>query len=119
MVGELDFEQSFRQRLALLKGFTSNQLATINQSLKLMPGAQRPMQGLQERGIYCAILSDGFSYFADRLALRLGMQEAFSNPLEEVKGKLTGQVTGPILDASSKVELMRQLQKNLGLSINQ
>jgi len=119
MAGELDFEQSFRQRLALLKGFTTNQLATINQSLELMPGAQQLMQGLQERGVYCAILSGGFSYFADRLALRLGMQEAFSNPLEEVEGKLTGQVTGPVLDASSKVHLMHQLQKSLGLSIHQ
>ena len=119
MAGELDFEQSFRQRLALLKGFTTNQLATINQSLELMPGALQLMQGLQERGVYCAILSGGFSYFADRLALRLGMQEAFSNPLEEVEGKLTGQVTGPVLDASSKVHLMHQLQKSLGLSIHQ
>jgi phosphoserine phosphatase len=84
-----------------------------------MPGALQLMQGLQERGVYCAILSGGFSYFADRLALRLGMQEAFSNPLEEVEGKLTGQVTGPVLDASSKVHLMHQLQKSLGLSIHQ
>ena len=119
MAGELDFEQSFRQRLALLKGFTTDQLGTINQTLELMPGAQQLMKGLQEQGIYCAILSGGFSYFADRLALRLGMQEAFSNPLEEIGGQLTGQVTGPILDATRKVELMHQLRKTLGLSINQ
>lgn len=119
MAGELDFEQSFRQRLALLKGFDTAQLDTINQSIKLMPGAESLMQGLQEQGIYCAILSGGFSYFADDLAQRLGMQVAFSNPLEAVAGKLTGQVTGAILDANRKVELMEQLRRRLGFSLDQ
>ena len=119
MAGELDFEQSFRQRLALLKGFGTDQLAAINQTLKLMPGAEQLMKGLQEQGIYCVILSGGFSYFADRLALRLGMQAAFSNPLEAIDGQLTGQVAGSILDANRKVELMHQIRHTLGLSLNQ
>jgi phosphoserine phosphatase len=119
MAGEIDFEQSFRKRLALLKGFGTDQLAGINQTLKLMPGAEQLMKGLQEQGIYCAILSGGFSYFADRLAQRLGMQAAFSNPLESIDGQLTGQVAGSVLDANSKVELMQQLRKNLGLSLSE
>ena len=119
MAGELDFEQSFRKRLALLKGFSTDQLAAINQTLKLMPGAEQLMKGLQEQGIYCVILSGGFSYFADRLALKLGMQAAYSNPLEEIDGQLTGQVAGTILDASRKVELMQQIRKTLGLSLSQ
>ena len=119
MAGELDFEQSFRQRLALLKGFDTAQLSAINQALELMPGAEQLMKGLQKQGVYCAILSGGFSYFADDLAHRLGMQQAFSNSLEEVDGKLTGQVTGVILDAAKKVELLEQLRKTLGLSLNQ
>ena len=119
MAGELDFEQSFRQRLALLTGFDTAQLSAINDTIELMPGAQKLMKGLQEQGIYCAILSGGFSYFADHLAHKLGMQDAFSNPLEEVDGKLTGKVKGVILDAARKVELMEQLRKTLGLSLNQ
>jgi len=119
MAGELDFEQSFRQRLALLKGFDTSQLLAINDTIELMPGAEKLMKGLLDQGIYCAILSGGFSYFADNLAHRLGMHDAFSNPLEEVDGKLTGQVTGVILDAAKKVELMEQLRKTLGLSLNQ
>lgn len=119
MAGELDFEQSFRQRLALLKGFDTAQLLAINQALELMPGAEQLMKGLQKQGVYCAILSGGFSYFADDLAHRLGMQQAFSNSLEEVDGKLTGQVTGVILDAAKKVELLEQLRKTLGLSLSQ
>ena len=119
MAGELDFEQSFRQRLALLTGFDTAQLSAINDTIELMPGAQKLMKGLQEQGIYCAILSGGFSYFADHLAHKLGMQDAFSNPLEEIDGKLTGRVKGVILDAARKVELMEQLRKTLGLSLNQ
>lgn len=119
MAGELDFEQSFRQRLALLTGFDTAQLSAINDAIELMPGAQKLMEGLQEQGIYCAILSGGFSYFADHLAHKLGMQDAFSNPLEEIDGKLTGRVKGVILDAARKVELMEQLRKTLGLSLNQ
>jgi len=119
MAGDLDFEQSFRQRLALLKGFDVAQLGAINQTIELMPGAEKLMQGLQEQGIYCAILSGGFSYFADDLARRLGMQQAFSNPLEAIDGKLTGQMTGTIVDAARKVELLEQLRKTLGFSIEQ
>jgi len=119
MAGELDFEQSFRQRLALLAGFDTVQLSAINNTIELMPGAEKLMQGMQNLGIHCAILSGGFSYFADHLAQKLGMQGAFSNPLEEVDGKLTGKMTGIIVDAARKVELMEQLRKTLGLSISQ
>jgi phosphoserine phosphatase len=119
MAGELDFEQSFRQRLALLKGFDTAQLSIINQAIELMPGAQQLMKGLQEQGVHCAIVSGGFSYFADDLAQRLGMQQAFSNALEEVDGKLTGQLTGEVLDATKKVQLMEKMRTTLGLSIDQ
>lgn len=119
MAGELDFEQSFRKRLALLEGFETSQLAAIKNSIKLMPGAEKLMKGLLSQGIYCVILSGGFSYFADALASQLGMQGAFSNGLEEVDGKLTGKVSGVIVDADRKVELMEQLRKTLGLTLEQ
>lgn len=119
MAGELDFEQSFRKRLALLEGFETNQLAAINNSIKLMPGSENLMKGLLSQGIYCVILSGGFSYFADALANQLGMQDAFSNGLEEVDGKLTGKVSGVIVDANRKVELMEQLRTTLGLTLEQ
>jgi len=119
MAGEIDFEQSFEQRLALLEGFDTTQLDAIYRKIELMPGVEKLMQQLQAKGIYCAILSGGFSYFADRLAQHLGMQQAFSNPLEQVGGKLTGQISVPILDANKKVALLEQLRAELGLSIDQ
>jgi phosphoserine phosphatase len=119
MAGEIDFRQSFEQRLALLEGFDIDQLDAIYHTIELMPGAEKLMQQLQAKGIYCAILSGGFSYFADRLAQRLGMQQAFSNPLEQHEGKLTGQISVPILDANQKVTLLEQLRTELGLSMGQ
>nr|MCS5558410.1 phosphoserine phosphatase SerB [Oceanospirillaceae bacterium] len=119
MAGEIDFTQSFEQRLALLEGFDIDQLDAIYHTIELMPGAEKLMQQLQAKGIYCAILSGGFSYFADRLAQRLGMQQAFSNPLEQHEGKLTGQISVPILDANQKVTLLEQLRTELGLSMGQ
>jgi len=115
MAGEIDFEQSFEQRLALLEGFDTTQLNAIYGKIELMPGAEKLMQQLRAKGIYCAILSGGFSYFADRLAQRLGMQQAFSNPLEQIDG----QISVPIVDANKKVALLEQLRAELGLSIDQ
>lgn len=119
MAGRLDFEQSFRKRLALLEGFETLQLANIRQQIKLMPGAQKLMQGLQQKGIHCAILSGGFSYFADDLANKLGMQEAHSNALEELDGKLTGKANGVLVDAARKVELLEQISNRLGVELSQ
>jgi len=119
MAGEIDFEQSFRQRLALLQGFDVAPLDGIYHNIELMPGAQKLMTQLQSKGVHCVILSGGFSYFADRLVQRLGMQQAFSNPLEQHQGKLTGQISVPILDANKKVQLLHQLRQELGLSLDQ
>jgi phosphoserine phosphatase len=115
MAGELDFQQSFRQRLGLLAGFSTTGLETIYNSIELMPGAERLMRNLVARGVHCVILSGGFSYFANRFAQRLGMQEAYSNPLEQCEDRLTGSISVRILDAERKLELLQQLTRQQGL----
>ena len=112
MRGEIGFQESFKRRLGLLKGFDCSDLETIYQRIELMPGAERLMRNLVNQGVYCVILSGGFSYFADRFATRLGMQEAHSNPLQQVDNKLTGDISVPILDAERKLELLTAISEN-------
>ncbi len=119
MAGEIDFQQSFKRRLGLLKGFDCAELESIYQHIDLMPGAERLMQNLAKQGVHCVILSGGFSYFADRFADRLGMQEAYSNPLEQVDGKLTGAISVSILDAERKLELLHQIRERYGWQVEQ
>jgi len=119
MRGEIDFQESFERRLGLLKGFDCAVLDAIYNNIELMPGAERLMVNLRKQGVYCVILSGGFSYFADRFAQRLGMQEAHSNPLEQVEGKLTGEISVRILDAQRKLELLADIRQQHGWPVAQ
>ncbi|MDP6968564.1 MAG: phosphoserine phosphatase SerB [Gammaproteobacteria bacterium] len=114
MRGEIGFQESFKRRLGLLKGFDCSDLAAIYEQIELMPGAERLMRNLLKQGVYCVILSGGFSYFADRFAARLGMQEAHSNPLQQVENKLTGDISVPILDAERKRQLLTAIRTQYG-----
>jgi phosphoserine phosphatase len=114
MRGEIDFQESFKRRLGLLKGFECNDLQAIYDQIELMPGAERLMRNLLKQGVHCVILSGGFSYFADRFAARLGMQEAYSNPLEQQANRLTGGISVPILDADRKLELLTAISQRHG-----
>jgi len=119
MRGEIDFQESFKRRLGLLKGFDCTTLEEIYNSIELMPGAERLMRNLVKQGVRCVILSGGFSFFADRFAARLGMQEAHSNPLEQVGGKLTGDISVRILDAERKLELLTEIRQQHGWPVEQ
>lgn len=119
MRGEIDFQESFERRLGLLEGFDCSALDEIYNNIELMPGAERLMANLVKQGVYCVILSGGFSYFADRFAARLGMQEAHSNPLEQVDGKLTGKISVRLLDAERKLELLTQIRQQHGWPVAQ
>ncbi len=119
MRGEIDFQQSFKRRLGLLKGFDCGHLQDIYEAIELMPGAERLMTNLVKQGVHTVILSGGFSFFADQFATRLGMQEAHSNPLEQVDGKLTGDISVPILDAERKLELLTEIRQQHGWQVEQ
>ena len=119
MRGELDFQQSFRERMAKLKGLDESVLAEIAESLPLMEGVERLMIQLKRLGYRTAILSGGFTYFADYLQQRLGFDEVHANQLLIENGKVTGEVREPILDADRKVELLREIAAREGLAMEQ
>lgn len=119
MAGELDFQASFRERLALLKGLDESVLAGIAERLPLTEGAQRLIGTLKAYGFKTAILSGGFSYFGHYLQRQLGIDYVYANELEIVDGKVTGNVSGTIVDGARKAELLRELAQREGIQLEQ
>ncbi|EIK54399.1 phosphoserine phosphatase [Stutzerimonas stutzeri TS44] len=119
MRGELDFRASFKERLALLEGLSEDVLAEIGASLRLTEGAELLFAELKRLGYKTAILSGGFSYFAQQLQARLGIDYVFANELQIVNGKVTGVAVEPIVDAQRKADLLRQLAEQEGLRLEQ
>ncbi|HSH48201.1 MAG TPA: phosphoserine phosphatase SerB [Halomonas sp.] len=119
MRGELDFKQSFRQRMGMLEGLDESVLAEIAETLPLMDGLERLMHHLKRLGYRTAILSGGFTYFARRLQERLGFDEIHANELVIENGKVTGEVHEPIVDAERKAQLLRDIAEREGLSMEQ
>jgi phosphoserine phosphatase len=116
MQGQLDFVESFTARLGLLKGLSEARLQPIYDSLRLMPGAESLMQNLADAGVYRAICSGGFSFFADQLGQRLGVDAVHSNQLQCTDGMLTGVVVPPIVDGAYKANFLNTSQHRFGLS---
>lgn len=119
MRGELDFQQSFRERMAKLNGLDEAVLAEIAESLPLMDGVERLMVHLKRLGYRTAILSGGFTYFAHHLQRKLGFDEIHANELVIENGKVTGEVREPILDAERKAALLEEIAEREGLRLEQ
>ncbi|MDR5861314.1 phosphoserine phosphatase SerB [Halomonas eurihalina] len=119
MRGELDFQQSFRERMAKLKGLDESVLAEIAEQLPLMDGVERLMRHLKRLGYRTAILSGGFTYFAEYLQQRLGFDEVHANELVIKDGKVTGEVHEPIVDAERKAQLLHEIAEREGLAMEQ
>ena len=119
MRGELDFKASFRERMALLKGLPETVLEEIGQSLRLTEGAETLISQLRRLGYKTAILSGGFSYFAEGLQKRLGIDYVYANALPIKDGLVTGEVEEPIVDGERKAFLLRELAKREGISLEQ
>jgi phosphoserine phosphatase len=117
MNGELDFDQSLRKRLGLLKGLGTNVMDSIAHSLPITPGAERLIRTVRALGYKTAILSGGFTYFGHYLQRKLGIDYVYANELEVADGKLTGNVVGPIVNGARKAELLQELahQENIVL----
>ena len=116
MRGEIDFRQSLTRRVALLAGLDATALETVfRERLRLNPGAERLLATLKASGIVTVLVSGGFTYFTDRLKAQLGFDHAYANTLEVVNGKLTGQVTGAIVDAQAKADHLTRVRKQLDL----
>ncbi|SFD87797.1 phosphoserine phosphatase SerB [Thermophagus xiamenensis] len=107
MRGEIDFNESFKQRVALLKGLDESVMKEVAESLPLTEGAERLFKTLKKYGYRTAILSGGFTYFGNYLKNKLGIDYVFANELEIKDGKLTGRHVGEIVNGQKKAELLK------------
>ena len=119
MQGELDFQSSFRARVALLKGMDASVLASIAERLTVTEGAERLISTLKSLGYRTAILSGGFQYFAEYLQAKLGIDEVHANILDIQDGVVTGEVKGHIVDGARKALLLTKIAEEMGISLEQ
>ena len=109
MRGEIDFKESFTERVALLKGLDESVMKDIAENLPITEGVERLMFVLKHYGYKIAILSGGFTYFGEYLKQRFGIDYVYANELEIKDGKLTGKYIGEVVDGKRKAELLRLL----------
>ena len=109
MRGEIDFRESFTQRVALLRGLDVSVMQDIAEHLPITEGLERMMTILKRVGYKTAILSGGFTYFGNYLRQKYGFDYVYANELEIADGKLTGRYAGEIVDGRRKAELLRLL----------
>lgn len=119
MRGEIDFKESFLRRMRLLKGMDESVLEDIAANLPVTDGAERLIRYLKHFGYKVAILSGGFTYFANHLKNKLNIDYVYANELDFEKGKLTGEVKGEIIDGDMKAKLLRRLAEKEGISLEQ
>lgn len=119
MRGELDFQASFRERVALLRGLSESALEQVAEGLRITEGAEHLIATLKALGYRTAILSGGFTFFARRLQARLGIDYVHANDLDIENGVVTGRVTGQIVDGQRKAALLRELAQREGIDLQQ
>lgn len=119
MAGELDFRQSLHERVSLLKGLSANCLEEVADALPLTEGVEHLFTTLNRLGYKTAILSGGFDFFGKVLQQKLGVDYVYANRLEIEQGALTGKVIEPIVDASRKASLVRELAEKEGIALEQ
>ena len=108
MRGEIDFRESFTERVRLLEGLDVGVMREIAENLPITEGADRLMYVLKRYGLKIAILSGGFTYFGEFLQKRWGIDYVYANELEiDEAGKLTGRYVGEIVDGRRKAELLK------------
>ncbi len=119
MAGELDFTESFKARVALLKGLDESVLADIAANLPVTEGAEKLVSTLKRLGYKTAILSGGFNYFGRYLQQQLGIDYVYANELEIVAGKVTGNVTGTVVDGARKAVLLKDIARQENIALEQ
>lgn len=119
MRGEIDFTESFHERVALLKGLSGDVLQEIAERLPVTEGAERLIRNLNSLGYTTVILSGGFNYFGNYLKEKLGIDYVFANDLDMEDGIVTGKVTGTVVDGNRKAELLREIAEKEGIRLEQ
>ena len=116
MRGELDFEQSLRERVALLEGLDATALDRVYDNILLAPGARTLVRTLKRLGYRFAIVSGGFTHVTHKIAEDLGIDFAAANELEVVDGRLTGRIVGDVVDRAGKAAALRRFAAEAGIS---
>ncbi len=117
MRGEIEYDQSLRERLALLKGLDQSALQRVyDERLKFSPGAERMLDKVRAAGIKTLLVSGGFTYMTDRLKTRVQLDYTHSNVLEISNGKLTGKVLGEIVNADAKLAALKRIAGEIDAS---
>ena len=120
MRGEIEFRESLTRRVALLKGLDASALQRVyDERLQLSPGAEKMLATVKAAGLKTLLVSGGFTFFTDRMKVRLGLDYTHSNVLEIADGKLTGKVIGGIVDADEKKQMTLRVCAELNISPSQ
>jgi phosphoserine phosphatase len=119
MNGQIDFKESLTRRVALLKGLDEKVLSEIARNLTLTEGAERVVDTLKKLGYKIGIISGGFEYFGEYLQNKLGLDYVFANGLEIKDGKVTGNITGDIIDGPKKAEILKTIATVENISLQQ
>jgi phosphoserine phosphatase len=120
MRGEIEFAESLRLRVALLKGLDESALQRVyDERLHLSPGTQTWITACKRHNVRTMVVSGGFDFFAERVKTLAGLDYAQANRLEIVNGRLTGQVLGDIVDAQAKADWLNKKRIALGLAQSQ
>jgi len=117
MRGEIDWPESLRRRVRCLAGLDAGSLARVyEERLRFNRGAEKLLAAAKRNGVKTLLVSGGFTYFTDRVRDKLGFDYAYSNNLDIQDAKLTGTVSGPLVDAAGKAAHVVRLRKELGLA---
>jgi phosphoserine phosphatase len=116
MRGEIDFPQALVERVAMLADLPESALARTAAKLTLMPGAETLVHTMKAKGAFTALVSGGFKYFTRKVAARTGFELDLANDLAMSDGRLTGELQGPILDKDGKLNALRTLSAERGLT---
>ena len=119
MRGDIDFEESLTQRVALLKGLRVEELEKIRNAMKLSEGAKDLVDTLKRLGFKLGLVSGGFDYFSDFLREKLGLDFSYANQLEIKSGVLTGKVLGKIIDNMYKAKIVNMVSNEEGVLLDQ
>jgi len=120
MRGEIEFQESFRRRVALLAGLPASRAHELLERIPLMEGAERLFRTLRRRGAKTAILSGGFTFFGAFLKETLEVDHVYANELEvAADGSVSGEVTGRIVDGARKAELLKEIAASEGISLEE
>jgi phosphoserine phosphatase len=119
MNGEMDFKESFTRRVALLRGLNEKVLAAVAHNIKLAEGAERVISTLKRLGYKIGIISGGLDFFGKYLQNKLGLDYVFANMLEVQDGKVTGNITGDIIDGPKKADILKTIATVENISLQQ